>query len=206
MRNYSSLFLWLLGLCGLLGFGQETLDTYNPNNYTNGGDKKSITAQISLQPIALVDVEPDPDNTINFGVPEGGLEAGLPVSFSSVFEEATNNRLWLNFTYRAINNEKGSIVVRTNPDVPKGMKIDVEIISTSNTGDFPKNPRRNKFMIDDKNRTIVWDFDSGYTGDGVNNGYQLEYTLHNKKGASLPPDFRIIYEIITDKNGKNDHH
>ncbi|SHJ84431.1 hypothetical protein SAMN04487911_1449 [Arenibacter nanhaiticus] len=206
MRNYSSLQLWLLGLWSVLGYGQETLDTYNPNNYTNGGDKKYTTAQISLQPIALIDVEPDMDNTVNFGIPEGGMEAGLPVSFNSVFEEATNNRLWLNFTYRAINNSNASIIVRTNQPVPKHIKIDVEIINTSDTGDFPKNPRRNKFKIDEKSQTIVWDFGNGYTGDGVNNGYQLEYTLHNKKGKSLPQDFRIIYEIITDKNGKKNKH
>ncbi|NKI25210.1 hypothetical protein HCG49_01375 [Arenibacter sp. 6A1] len=197
MRNYSSLFLWVLGLCSLLGFGQETIDTNNLNNYTNGGDKKSTTAQISLLPIALVDVEPDMDNTVNFGIPEGGMEAGLPVNFNSVFEEATNNRLWLNFTYRAIKKD-AEITVRANQKLPKGIKLEVEIINTSNTGDFSDNIKiKNKVKIkDDKGHKLIEKIGNGYSGNGENHGYQLQYTLDNKYGESLPPDFRIIYEII----------
>ena len=187
--------LFAIILSSASGFAQETLNTYNPNTFIFGGDQESNTATVHLLSISLVDIEADPGNTIGFGITPSNLEAGLPAVGSTSSGIETNEDLWLNFTYRARNYANATIRVYTNQSVPSGITIKVQIINTAGGGDYPKNPNYNPITLNEKKQVIVYDFASGYTGDGENFGYQLRYTLENNGGASLPEGFEIIYEI-----------
>lgn len=170
---------------------QETLNANDPNTFIFGGDQKTNTLTVEILPIAIVDVEPDPSIGISGSADLTSLEAGLP------FTGAANNLdgLWLNFTHRAENFQNARIFVSTNQPVPDGMTINVEIINTGLGGDFPKNPRFGQILIGTNEEVIVYDFANGYTGDGLNNGYQLKYTIDNPGAVSLPDGFEIIYRI-----------
>ena len=99
------------------------------------------------------------------------------------------------FLAEIINYQPARIYVSTNQPVPVGMAVKVEIITTGIGGDFPKNPRFGQITLSTNEEVIVYDFGSGYTGDGLNNGYQLKYTIENPGGESLPAGFEIIYRI-----------
>jgi hypothetical protein len=177
------------------GFAQETLNTYDPNSFIFGGDQGHNTLTVKLQTISLIDVEPDPGNTVGFGIVPDKLEAGLPAVGSTGSGTEINEDLWLNFTYRARHYANATIRVHTNQPVPPGITIKVQIINTAGGGDYPKNPNYNPILLNETKQVIVYDFASGYTGDGENFGYQLRYTIDNQGGASLPEGFEIRYEI-----------
>jgi len=186
-------------LCGFIMMttfsilSQETLAS-DPNAFLIGGDQGQNTASLTLLPIAIVDVEPDPNNTILFGGVGVEFEAGLPVGSGSL--NGTNEDLWLNFTHRADNFQLKSIYVRSNLPLPAGIDISIQIIDTVNSqGVFIANPNTMPVLLTNVNQLIVFDFGSGYSGDGIGNGYQLRYTLNNPEGKTLPDGFEIIYTI-----------
>ncbi len=181
--------MFLLGVYSI--HAQETLNANDPNSFIFGGDQKSNTLSVDILPVAIVDIEPDPGIVGGGGGFPGSLEAGLPATGGGGVPEG----LWMNFTYRALNYQPARIYVSTNQPVPAKMTIYVEIISTGAGGDFPKNPRFGKIKLKEKEQVIVDDFANGYTGDGVNNGYELSYTIENPDGVSLPDGFEILYRI-----------
>jgi len=180
--------MFLLGAYSIQA--QETLNANDPNSFIFGGDQKSNSLSVDILPIAIVDIEPDPGIGGGGGLP-GSMEAGLPASAGGGVPEG----LWMNFTHRALNYQPARIYVSTNQPVPAGMTIQVEIISTGTGGNFPKNPRYGKITLGQAEQVIVYDFANGYTGDGVNNGYELSYTIDNPGGVSLPDGFEILYRI-----------
>lgn len=175
-------------------FCQETLNANDPNSFVFGGGQKSNTLSVEILPIAIVDVETDPSNGISFGVNTSDLEAGLPVlgggSTSNV-----NEQLWLNYSFRSENSQAAKIFVASNQPIPTGMVIKVQIINNGFGGDYSVTPNTNEIILSEIEQIIVYDFVNGYTGDGLNNGYQLRYTVENPNGNSLPAGFEIIYRI-----------
>ena len=170
---------------------QETLNANDPNSFIFGGDQKSNSISVDILPIAIVDIEPDPGIGGGGGGLPGSMEAGLPASAGDGLPEG----LWLNFTYRALNYQPARIYVSTNQPVPDGITLSVKIISVGSGGDFPKNPNTAKIILGQAEQVIVYDFGNGYTGDGVNNGYELSYSIKNKGGVALPDGFEILYRI-----------
>lgn len=170
---------------------QETLNANDPNSFIFGGDQQTNILEVTVLPIAIVDVEPDSSTGISGSADLTSLEAGLP--FTGTANDLDG--LWLNFTHRAENFQPKRIYVSTNQAVPAGMTIQVEINATGAGGDFPKNPRFGQVNLSTTEEIIVYDFASGYTGDGLNNGYQLQYTIDNPGAVSLPDGFEIIYRI-----------
>tara|TARA_R110000764_G_scaffold168121_1_gene255333 strand:+ start:415 stop:996 length:582 start_codon:yes stop_codon:yes gene_type:complete len=170
---------------------QETLNANDTNSFIFGGDQQTTTLTVEILPIALVDVEPDPSTGISGSADLTSLEAGLP------FTGGANDLdgLWLNFTHRAENFQNAQIYVSTNQPVPNGMSIKVKIINTGVGGDFPQNPTAGQITLSTTEKIIVKNFGNGYTGDGLNNGYQLKYIISNPNAISLPNGFEIIYRI-----------
>ena len=184
----------LLLLSAMFGFSQETLNANDPNSFVLGGGQGNNQANLTLIPISILDIEPDPDNGISFGGIGTDLEAGMPISGGS--PGGANEDLWLNFTHRTDNFQPKRIYVKSNMLIPNGLNITIQIINTvSIGGNFPANPNTNPIILTNSDQIIVYDFGSGYTGDGVGTGYQLRYTIDNTSGASLPVGFQIIYSI-----------
>lgn len=165
---------------------QETINANDPNSFVFGGDQKKADASIELQPLILIDIEPE--GQILVGTPTDEYEAGLPVTGGGLPEN-----LWINYTYRAYNGKDGDIYVSTNMPVPKDMKLKVEIVEVGVGGVFDGDPKR--VDLGQGEKTIIKDISVGYTGDGVNRGYRLKYTLENDNGGSLPSGFQVIYRI-----------
>lgn len=187
------LYSFCLVLISLPVYSQETLDANNPNNFVLGGDQGSNLASLNLVPISIVDVEPDPNNTLTFGGIAVNLEAGSPASGVA---GNTNEDLWLNFTHRADNSQPKQIYVRSNFPIPAGMTITIQIINSASIGgNYTSTPNLTPIILSNTNQVIVFNFNSGYTGDGIGTGYQLKYDINNTGAVTLPSGFEIIYSI-----------
>ncbi|TDE05912.1 hypothetical protein [Flavobacterium sandaracinum] len=194
MKNTHYILATLFTFCFLICGGQPILNVTISSNFIFGGGQGSNFATLSLQPIAIIDAEPDPSNTINFGISSNTLEAGLPATGPGGI--LTNESIWLNFTYRAVNFTNAKIYVNTNQMVPAGMVLQIQVLSTANIGGvFTSNPVLSPITLSTNQQVLVNNFSSGYTGNGLGTGYQLKYTIENHSGQSLPLGFEIIYEI-----------
>jgi hypothetical protein len=193
IQNIKHIAIIVLLLHVSMSFSQETIDPSTVGSIVTGGGQATTNATLELLEVAIVDVEPESDNTLNMGS-IGNFEAGLPAS--GIGGTTTNEDLWLNFTYRGQDKKTSEIVVYANQKIPKDITIEVQIIAQSSIGgDFIPSQVPNIIEISDIDKIIVDKFPSGYTGDGVGTGYQLRYTVTNPTSISLPPGFDIIYEI-----------
>ena len=179
------------------GLAQETLDASDPSSFILGGDQGLNTATINLLPITLIDIEPDPNNTVDFGVDHENLEAGVPVFSHPVHGHGTvtDESLWINFTYRGYPDELANIHVRSNMPVPNGIKINIHINMAGAGGDYKRNPQFHTVTLSEADQVLVRHFPSGYTGDGEFFGLQIRYHKENHGGLSIPAGFEVIYEI-----------
>ena len=189
--------VFALFCCSTLGVAQETLNASDPSLFIVGGDQGSTTATVTLSPITLVDIEPDPNNTIDFNVDREKLEAGVPVFSHPVhgYGVVTDESLWINYTYRGYPGELANIHVRSNMPVPEGIKITIHINQAGAGGDYKRNAQFHTVTLSEADQVLVRDFPSGYTADGEFNGLQLRYNKENHRGYSIPPGFEVIYEL-----------
>ena len=194
MKNTDYILAALFTLCFIVCGAQEILNVTISSNFIFGGGQRSNFATLSLQPIAIVDAEPDPSNTISFGLSSSTLEAGLPAT--GVGGIATNENIWLNYTYRASNLANANIYVRTNQIVPAGIVLKIQVIAaTSIGGSYIANQNSSPITLSTTEQILINSFASGYTGNGLGTGYNLRITVENQSGLSLPSGFEIIYEI-----------
>lgn len=155
-----------------------------------GGGQQSVTATLDLQPIAIVDLEPENTNSGETFIVE---EAGNPFLTGG---SANPGEFWLNYTYRGSNLETASLYTRINQPLPDGMEITLQVInSASLNGNFIPNPISTPLTLSTTPQLIASDFSSGYTGDGENTGYLIQYKISNPNAISLPAGFEIVFEI-----------
>ena len=176
---------------------QETIDAGGIDPFIFGGDQKSNVANIELLLIMILDVEPDPNNTVDFGVYHGDLEAGNPVFTHPTHGRGTvsDESLWINFTYRGYPGQQANIHVRSNMPVPGGIKIQIHIKQAGAGGEYDRHPQFHSVTLSETDQVIVRHFPRGYTGDGEFHGFQIRYHKENHGGNSLPPGFEVMYEI-----------
>ncbi|WP_040473687.1 hypothetical protein [Flavobacterium frigoris] len=194
MKKINYILVTLMALNLNICLSQQTIDANNISSFLLGGGQRSNFATLSLQPIAIIDAEPDPSNTISFGISTNNLEAGLPAT--GVGGISTNDNIWLNFTYRGLNFVNAKIYVHTNQIVPAGIVIKIQVIAATNIGgSYNPNQNINPITLSTAEQLLINDFASGYTGNGLGTGYNLRITVENHSGLSLPNGFEIIYEI-----------
>ncbi|WP_339919831.1 hypothetical protein [uncultured Flavobacterium sp.] len=190
------LFLTLITFTSAITYGQETLDAGSVNSFDLGGDQNSNIGTINLLSFGIIDIEPDPNNSIDFSAQFTDLEAGLPATAPTNDGVSVNEELWLNYTYRESDDFNSEIVVYTNQPVPNGIVITLTIVSISAGGNFEQKPEdKNPIILSEIEAPLVLKLKSGYTEDGKFSGYQLRYSIGNNNSINLPPGFEVIYEI-----------
>ena len=221
MKKYTKLFLKVLMVAScFMGYAQETdftpqtINANDPNSYAGNasvtpigltqsvvappGDQRINNPSINLQPIQMVDVEPEDAFAGSSSLTN--VEAGEAVSVGG--GSIDDSDLWLNYTFRAAAYENAEIrVYSIGTPLPAGMSIQVQIISNTTIesyfGGNIANPNTNPVSISSSPQTLVYSFASSYSGDGIGTGYQLKYTLNNPGMENIPADYQIIYEIKT---------
>lgn len=191
-------------LCCLIMFSvsiiksQETLNANDPSSFVLGGGQNVNPINISLSEFAIVDVEPDPDNSISFGGINSSLEAGLSALSGNA---SINEELWVNFSIRTnTNTSNTTLSVRANQNLPNGMGITIQVINVNVNSSDIQNPSQiydlRTVSVDANFKDLVKDIKGGgVSGDGVNNGFQLRITINNPNMLSLPNGFALEYEL-----------
>ena len=164
MKNVLKFLLIALLTVGFSGisYGQDDND-----------DAHDIT--ITIPEVALLDIEPAGSNSITLG-PSAPTEAGDPLDFSA----STNTSLWMNYSSIVGSSTEPSrdvTVAITSGTVPSGMSLTVEAAADAGNGGGNVGTPWAQVTLSSTAQTIVTGVGSCYTGDGVNNGHQLTYSL-----------------------------
>lgn len=163
---------------------------------------KSHDVRINIPEVALLDLESSsPSIALNLKAPN---EAGNSVDFSNV----NNSELWINYssvTSSSLPDRKVSAFIEG--EIPEGVKLNVSASSYTGSGAGKTGIPAGTITLTNNMQDIITQIGSCYTGDGVNNGHQLTYslTLDEKAGsyADLSHDqsgtISVTY-ILTDLN------
>ncbi len=130
---------------------------------------------INIPEIALLDIEPS-NSSIQLTA-SAPSEAGNPLSFTG----ATNNSLWLNYSsiIGAAPDDNRKITVSATGTLPMGADLRVLASAVSGNGAGTRGTPTGQVTISSTGQgyDIITGIGSCYTGNGVQNGHQLTYSL-----------------------------
>lgn len=133
-----------------------------------------VSVFFSLPEVALVDIEPGTDNRIHFTIIQGAGSGSSPV-----VEQSNNNSLWLNYSSALPANQNSrSITAEVSQGaVPRGIKIFLEASQFSGSGGGQRGISSGKIELTNQPRPIITGIGNSYTGDGVQSGHQLTFSV-----------------------------
>ncbi len=137
--------------------------------------------QLNVPSVAIVDLESASGTTIYLG-PSAPTEAGNPVDFNS----QTNTNIWLNYSSVKSTSQfptRDIEVAITSGPLPNGVALTVTASPYSGNGDGTMGTPTGPINLTSAPQILINGIGSCYTGDGVNNGHNLTYTLNLAGGA-----------------------
>lgn len=142
-----------------------------------GNDTETVSHNIGLtiETLALVDIETEGNNIIISLNPTAPTEAGLGYDFTG----AVNNKLWLNYSSIVENNNSRKITAEANDNFPEGIALTVTAANAhpSGKGTLGTGTGNSEVTLEGEAKTIVTGIGSCYTGDGEGRGCNLTYKL-----------------------------
>jgi hypothetical protein len=106
------------------------------------------------------------------------LTAAIPQNAGEAlsFENTNDTSLWLN--YSVISEQGKDIYVSiANGQVPTGFALQVNATTSANTGEGNLGHSEGTVQLTQQDQRIINGITSCYTGEGINNGRQLSYSL-----------------------------
>ncbi|NKI27004.1 hypothetical protein HCG49_10565 [Arenibacter sp. 6A1] len=197
MNNFCRLVRCVMMFFCFQGTSQEILDVSDLATYILGGDQKSVSANLELLPISLLNITTDILGVASFNKDTDVRVAGYP-AFGTIANggEATLESFWLNYTVRSLDLlDKFKIVVSTNQPLPEGMTLEAQIINVSGLNNFNSTPIMHPILLSEVEQVIVDDIPNGNTEVGVGKGFQVKYTLNATNAGELPSGFQVIYQL-----------
>jgi hypothetical protein len=134
----------------------------------------SLIFNLNLPDIALIDVEPKENNNITLSVPPP-VRAGEGLDVSQV----RNEELWINYTTsRRSNGAYRSVQVTMDGTIPAGMRIKLTASArAAGKGRGTFGTPAGTLTLGSSPQTLISGIGGCFTGDGINNGHQLVFTL-----------------------------
>lgn len=164
MRKKNKFIIVLIILFGLTGI----------NAQDNATDNHLIT--LIIPQVALLDIESAAGNNIELNM-TAPTEAGDPLA------EKTDNTLWLNVTSIVAAGNDRDINVKIN-NTYAGIDLKVVAAAYSGLGFGGFGTPESEVTLTNGDQALVSGITSGYTVDGVSNGYQLTYTAEVDDAAA----------------------
>lgn len=131
-------------------------------------------AMITIPEVALLDLEATNGTTVALN-PSVPTEAGLALSFP-----VTDASIWLNYSSIIGSNTESSRNVTaqiTSGVVPAGTSLKIAVASDSGNGDGLTGAPSAPIVLTNVAQNVITGIGSAYTGNGVNKGHNLQYTL-----------------------------
>ena len=151
-----------------LGLFSTTLLAQDTNNATHD-------VVIQIPEVALLDLESDTGDAITLG-PTAPTEAGEAVTFP-----AQDNSIWLNYSsiVGSLSEPSRNISVQITTGVtPAGTILSVTAGTDAGGGDGNVGSPVEEVVLSNEVQDIITNIGSSYTGDGVNKGHNLLYSLN----------------------------
>lgn len=157
----------------------------------------SLMFNLQLPDIALIDVEPKDNNNITLTVPPPERAGeGLDVS------QVRNEQLWINYTTsRRSNGAYRSVQVAMDGTVPAGMRIKLSASArAAGQGGGVFGSPAGALTLGSSPQTLISGIGGCFTGNGVNSGHQLVFTLEVTDYALIEQvqdaNLLLIYTLV----------
>lgn len=155
-----------------------------------------ISVFFTLPEVALIDIEPGMDNSINFSVLPG-TESGS----SPTVERSGNNNLWLNYSSALSENHNSRLITAevAQGSIPSGIKIFLEASEYAGNGKGERGQPAGKVELTNQPRPVITGIGNCYTGDGIQSGHQLEFSVEISNYSQIESagetNFVILYTL-----------
>lgn len=159
-------------------------------------DESQINVFFSIPEIALIDIESVSTNDVRFTV----VPSNEPGENANIFE-SSNDPLWINYSSALSNSNSSRSVTAeiSQGELPDGILVYLEASSYTGTGRGNLGHPAEKIELSTQPRPIITGIGNCYTGNGVNNGHLLHFSLEisdyyriNAIGETV---FTILYTI-----------
>ncbi|MCF6332234.1 MAG: hypothetical protein L3J11_03040 [Draconibacterium sp.] len=155
-----------------------------------------VSARFSLPRIALIDIEPAVDNSIYFTIVPSNKSGASPQ-----VKETSNKKLWINYSSALASTQNSrSIFAEISEGVlPEGISLFLETSSFIGSGKGNMGQPTDKISLTNQPKAIITDVGNCYTGDGINNGHSLTFSIdisdYSILYSSEESTFTILYTI-----------
>lgn len=132
--------------------------------------QSTVLVNLNMPSISKMDVEPD-KNGFNLALTPPG-EAG-----EGITNQSTNATKWINFTSAVDFNTSRKISAQISGATIDGLDLKMAVSTYSGGGDGELGTSLSSIILSTTPQTIINNIGGAYTGNGVNNGYNLTYSL-----------------------------
>lgn len=159
-------------------------------------EEGQLNAGIRLPQVALVDIEPAVDNSINFTF-SPATESGDPPQAKMT----AGNNLWINYSSSLISNQNSRSIIAeiSSGTSPEGIALYIEASNYSGLGNGQFGQSAGKVEITNQPTQIITNIGNCFTGDGINNGHQIMISLevidYSKIVSSDEINIMVLYTI-----------
>lgn len=141
--------------------------------------------------VALVDIEGPSSISLTLVPP---TEAGLGMDMS-----ATNSSLWMNYSSTTASSATNTVSVKSSITLP-GVDLKVLASTDAGGGDGTVGSPSSIVTLSTTDQNIITNIGTCYTGDGVNKGHNLTYSLATTaynliKFTATPASITVTYTI-----------
>ncbi len=159
-------------------------------------DEGQINVYFSIPEIALIDIESNSGNDINFTIMPSNVSGG-----SVVINETSEEKLWINYSSALANSKTSRSIVAeiAQGDLPEGITLYLKASSYSGSGGGELGQPTSKVQLSAQPLSIITGVGSCFTGDGVNNGHLLTFSVEVEDYSLLKANeqsfFTVLYTI-----------
>jgi hypothetical protein len=156
----------------------------------------NLVFNVLIPEIALVDVEPEGNNSISLDLTPPA-EAGSGSSGVS----AINNSLWLNYTSsKSAGGTSKCVYVQAIGDIPSGVLIKLQASERSGAGGAGVfgTPVGSPVILNNSPQILISGIGGCYTGNGIGSGHQLRFSIEISDYSFLEiPDNSFVHISYT---------
>ena len=166
-----------------------------PDYSFSQSDSYEKTVSFSIPPIALLDVEPEINNSVIFSV-SPSTESGSSPQIQQIAGEA----LWINYSSALEGQQISRSVVAqiSSGMISGGFVLKVEASEYQGSGSGQLGNSTGEISLTDQPQAVITDVGNCFTGNGQNNGHLLNYSIEVSDFSEFSADefyFTILYTI-----------
>lgn len=160
-------------------------------------DEERLSVYFSLPEVALIDIEPGTNNDVQFRI-NSGMQSGE----SPTFEQSSAD-LWINYSSSLARsyNTRSIVAEVSQGALPEGIILYLEATNYSGNGGGHHGRSAGKIALTNRPKPIITDIGNCFTGDGVNNGHLLSFSIEisdYSKVVSVENSNMLVLYTITD--------